>query len=100
MLEVKSVSDRLMMIKLHTDKRTVVVVSGYAPQQGLNNDEKDRFCENIIQLIASVNEKDMIIIRGDLNRHVGKDIDGYDGVHGGYGFGVRITYSLGTRIGS
>ena len=99
MLEVKSVSDRLMMIKLHTDKRTVVVVSGYAPQQGLNNDEKDRFCENI-QLIASVNEKDMIIIRGDLNRHVGKDIDGYDGVHGGYAFGVRITYSLGTRIGS
>ena len=43
MLEVKSVSDRLMMIKLHTDKRTVVVVSGYAPHKGLTNDEKDCF---------------------------------------------------------
>ena len=42
-LEVKCVSNRLMMIKLHTNKRTVAVVSHYAPQQGLTNDEKDRF---------------------------------------------------------
>ena len=43
MIEVKCVNDRLMMIKLHTDERNVVVVSGYVPQQGLTNDEKDRF---------------------------------------------------------
>ena len=79
------------MIRLHTDEGNVVAVSGYAPQQGLTNDEKDRFYENIIQLIASVNENDMAIIGGDLNRHVGKCIDGYDGVHGGYGFGLRNT---------
>ena len=78
------------MIKLHTDKRTVVVFSGYAPQQGLTNNEKDRFYENIIPLIARINEKD-IIIGGYFNGHVRKDIDGYDGVHGGYGFGVRNT---------
>ena len=88
-LEVKLVRDRLMMIKLHTDKRTSVLVSDYANQQGLANDKKDRFYENIIQLIASVNEKDMVIIGGNLNGHVVKDIDGYDGVHGVYGFGVR-----------
>ena len=46
---------------------------------------------NIIQLIASVNENDMAIIGGDLNEHVGKGIDGYDGVHGGYGFGLMNT---------
>ena len=90
-LEVKLVSDILMMIKLHTNKRTVVAVSDCANQQGLTNDEKDCFYENIIQLIASVNEKDMVIIGGDLNGHVRKDIDRYDGVHGGYGFGVRNT---------
>ena len=33
----------------------------------------------------------MVIIGGDLNGHVRKDIDRYDGVHGGYGFGVRNT---------
>ena len=90
-LEVKHVRDRLMMIKLHTDKITVVVVLGYAPQQGLTNCEKGRFYKNIIHLIASANEKDMVTIGGYLNAHVGKNIDGYDVVHGGYGFSVRNT---------
>ena len=58
-------------MKLHTDKRTFAVVSGYSPQQGLTNDEKDYFYKNIIQLIASVNEKNIVIIGGDLNGHVG-----------------------------
>ena len=46
--------------------KTVVVVSIYAPQQGLTNNEKT-FYESIIQLIASVNETDTIIICGVLN---------------------------------
>ena len=33
----------------------------------------------------------MVIIGGDLSRHVGKEADGYNGVHEGYGFGVRNT---------
>ena len=81
MLEVKHVSDRL---KLQTNKRTLVVASVYAPHQGLTNDEKDR-------LIANINEKDIVIIGGYLNGHVRKEVDGYNGVHGGYGFGVRNT---------
>ena len=99
MLEIKRVSVRLMMIKLHTDKKTVAVVLAYAPQRGLTNDEKDRFYKNIIQLITSVNEKHMVIIGGDLNGHVGKDIDGYDGVRGCYGFGVRNTEGEYSRNG-
>jgi len=31
----------------------------------------------------------LIVIGGDLNDHVGTNVDGYDGVHGGYGFGER-----------
>ena len=54
-LEVKHVNDRLMMIKLQTYKRTDVAVLAYALQEGLTNDEKDRFYESIIQLIASIN---------------------------------------------
>ena len=42
-LEIKSVSDRLMMIKLQKEKRTVVVVSAYKPQQGLTNMKKTVF---------------------------------------------------------
>ena len=42
-----------MMFKLQMDKRTVVIISAYAPQQGLINDEKGRFSESIIQLTAN-----------------------------------------------
>ena len=69
-----------MMIKLQMNKRTVVVVSAYPPQQGLTNNKKDHFYENIIQLTASVNEKYMVIIGGDLNIQVRKELDGYDGL--------------------
>ena len=57
MLEVKLVKDRLMMIRLQTDKRTVVIVSAYSPKRGLTNDEKDRFYESIVQLISTINGK-------------------------------------------
>ena len=57
MLEVKLVKDRLMMISLQKDKRTVVIVSAYSPKQDLTNDEKDRFYESIVQLISTINEK-------------------------------------------
>ena len=81
MLEVKSVSDRLMMTKLQKDKRTAVVVSAYAPEKGLTNNEKDRFYERIIKVIAYINKKDMVVIGGDLRGYVGKQVDGYDSVH-------------------
>ena len=31
----------------------------------------------------------MIVVGGDLNGHIGTNVDGYDGVHGRYGFGER-----------
>ena len=88
-IEVKRVSDRLMMIKLLVDNRTVAIVSTYAPQQGLGDVEKERFYESLIQLVAKINENDMVIIGGDLNGHVGRGANGYEGVHGGCGYGVR-----------
>ena len=32
---------------------------------------------------------DMNMIGGDMNGHVGAEVDGFEGVHGGYGFGRR-----------
>ena len=72
MSEVKCVGERLRMVKLQVDRRTVVVVSAYTPQQGLDNGEKDPFYESVIQLIESINEKDMVIIGGDLKGQVRK----------------------------
>ena len=32
---------------------------------------------------------DLVMCLGDFNGHVGRHIDGFDGVHGGYGVGQR-----------
>ena len=37
----------------------------------------------------SIPASELIVVGGDLNGHVGTNVDGYDGVHGGYGFGER-----------
>ena len=31
----------------------------------------------------------MVLVLGDFNCHVGKLIDGFEGIHGGYGFGAQ-----------
>ena len=32
---------------------------------------------------------DLVMLLDDFNRHVGRHIDGFDGMHGGYGVGQR-----------
>ena len=33
--------------------------------------------------------KGKYVVLGDMNGHVGRDVDGFEGVHGGNGFGDR-----------
>ena len=35
------------------------------------------------------NAGDLFMYLGDINGHLGRHIDGFDGVHGGYGVGQR-----------
>jgi len=43
----------------------------------------------MISVTGSIPASELIVVGGDLNGHVGTNVDGYDGVHGGYGFGER-----------
>jgi len=38
---------------------------------------------------GSIPASELIVVGGDLNGHIGTNVDGYDGVHGGYGFEER-----------
>ncbi|XP_071729135.1 uncharacterized protein [Rutidosis leptorrhynchoides] len=57
-------SDRIMSVKLVIHEETYLVISSYAPHARL-------------------------LIGGDLNGHIGTVSEGYAGVHGGFGYGVR-----------
>ena len=67
----------------------VNIVSAYGPQVGCDEDEKEDFWTDLEDLIGEMSEKEEFVIGGDLNRHVGKETDGYPRVHGGRGYGER-----------
>ena len=37
--------------------------------------------------MSGIDSGERLLICGDLNEHVGSEIDGFDSVHGGFGFG-------------
>ena len=78
-----------MLLKVLVGKRVVTIISTYAPQQGLSDDAKEKFYADLILHTSKVDEKEVIILGGDMNGHVGKTTAGYEDVYGGFGYGVR-----------
>jgi hypothetical protein len=39
--------------------------------------------------VTSISPTELVVLDGDLNGHVGKCSDGYEGIHGGFGFDSR-----------
>ena len=64
-----------MIIKLLVGKRVVAIVSTYAPQQELDEDVKNKFCEDLISLVSKVGENELVILGGGLNGHVGNNVN-------------------------
>jgi hypothetical protein len=90
-VEVKYESERLIMVRIIVEEKVINIVSAYAPQPGRQMSEKEEFWFRMTQLLSGIKDDENIFVGGDLNGHVGRDADGYDGVHGGYGYGKRNT---------
>ncbi|XP_071723666.1 uncharacterized protein [Rutidosis leptorrhynchoides] len=88
-IEVQRYGDRAIPIKLMIGKDVLHVISVYAPQVGLSDSIKHEFWVSMDAIMQSIPNGEKVIIGGDLNGHVGKDHDGYDDAHGGYGYGSR-----------
>jgi hypothetical protein len=70
-------------------KVMVRVISGYAPPHGRMEEEKDQFYDDVSEEIGLAASDEFVMLLGDLNGHVGANAEGYEGVHGGFGYGVR-----------
>ena len=88
-IDVVRVNERTMYVKLVIVKQIVNIVSTYAPQMGLSAEEKNAFWNSFIIVLSGTPKQENIVIGSDMNSHVGRDADGYGGVHGGMGFGTR-----------
>ena len=59
------------------------------PQCGRNSEENAQFQCDMAEGCGGPDEKEFLICLGDFNGHSGKQLDGFDGVHGGFGVGER-----------
>jgi len=54
-----------------------------------NNNNNNKNNKYLGKVIAAVDAREHLIVCGDLNGHVGSTTDGFEGVHGGCGFGSQ-----------
>ncbi|VFQ72995.1 unnamed protein product [Cuscuta campestris] len=88
-VEVKRISDRLMAIKLVLGGCAINVVSAYAPHVGLEDEVKREFWDALDGVVVGFPLTEKVIIGGDFNGHIGDSAEGFEDVHGGFGFGSR-----------
>jgi hypothetical protein len=79
----------IILVKLLVRNLVFNVISAYAPQIGLNESIKRQFWEQLDVVVSSVPISEKLFIGGYLNGHVGPTRVGFDGVHGGFGYGSR-----------
>ncbi|KAK3532736.1 hypothetical protein QTP86_028100 [Hemibagrus guttatus] len=88
-LEVKTVSDRVMSLKLEIEGVMLNVVSGYAPQVGWELEEKERFWSELDEVMESIPTGERVVIGADFNGHVGEGNTGDEEVMGKFGVKER-----------
>jgi len=61
----------------------------YAPDSGKPVEEKERFWNEVFHLVSCIPQNEMVAFAGDMNGHIRISNVGYDGTHGGFGYGSR-----------
>ncbi|ESN90777.1 hypothetical protein HELRODRAFT_90782, partial [Helobdella robusta] len=88
-LGIKRINSRLMWIKLCIEKQTMIIFSAYAPQTGKSEEMKNDFWAAFSNTISTISKSETLLIGSDFNGHVGEKTDGFENVHGGFGYGER-----------
>ncbi|KAJ7982244.1 Retrovirus-related Pol polyprotein LINE-1 [Quillaja saponaria] len=88
-VEIKRKSDRIILVKLMIGEETFNIISVYAPRIGLEESTKKAFWEDLEEIVQGVPLGEKLFIGADLNGHVGSTNEGFERVHGGYGYGVK-----------
>ncbi|KAG8237675.1 hypothetical protein J437_LFUL015558 [Ladona fulva] len=62
-----------MSIRIKLGTAVINVATCYVPQTGCSEEEKDEFWEKLDEFIRTIAPDEHILIRGDLNSHMGLD---------------------------
>ncbi|KAI5624580.1 hypothetical protein C0J50_15862 [Silurus asotus] len=85
-VEVKRVSDRVMIVKVEVEGMMINVISAYASQVGCEMEEKKRFWSELDEVVDGVRRKERLVIGADFIGHVGEGNSSDEEVMGRYGF--------------
>ena len=70
----RGINDRLMTLRLHLHgNRHATIISAYAPTLVSGEEEKQRFYDNLRDVLQAFPKGDRIVLTGDFNARVGKD---------------------------
>ena len=91
--------DSVVSVERHNEKVSVLkmvlgdcvlnVFMVYAPDSGKPVEEKERFWNEVFHLVSCIPQNEMVAFAGDMNGHIRISNVGYDGTHGGFGYGSR-----------
>jgi exonuclease III len=90
-LEVKRVSDRVMCVKIEKEDSILNIISAYAPQVGCDQEEKEKFWNELDETTQRIPGNERIIVGADFNGHIGEGNKGDEDVIGKYCVGKRNT---------
>ena len=88
-VRVERHSERILVLKMVLGDRLLNVFTVYAPHTGKPEEEKESFWDNIFHLVSCIPQNEMVVFAGDMNGHVRSSNAGYDGTHGGFGYGSK-----------
>ncbi|XP_076058238.1 uncharacterized protein LOC143035269 [Oratosquilla oratoria] len=94
---IEYVNNRIISVSLKTKYCSLDITQVYAPQQGLNLEEKERFYEELQDTIDRMPNRDNSLIIGDLNGYVGLRRENRRSGKGG-GFSIGDISKDGNRI--
>ena len=78
-----------MTVVMALEEEVVSIICVYGLQSGRTGAEKERFYDDLRSDWDLHNMGELVLGMGDFNGHVGKRIEGHEGVHGGNGIGER-----------
>ena len=80
---------RVMTVVMAFEEEVVRIICVHGPQSGRMGAEKEHFYDNLKSEWDPHSLGEQELGMDDFNRHPGKGIEGYEGVHGGNGIGER-----------